>query len=150
AAQHGAGYFRVHPPRRPGQPGRAPLAGRHDALGDDGGRLGELAVVEHVAAGHRLQADLDVDPVEQRPGDPGEIAAAGGRGAGAAAYALSAALRARARVSREYEREPGGEDGLGAGPGDDHLARLKRLTQRVEDVAVEFRGFVKEEDSPVR
>ncbi len=89
--------------------------------GDDRTRL-RRDVEGHLGAGHRAHLHLEVDPVEQRAGQPAEVAPPGQRGAGAV-LALARRPPARARVRGQHELEPRGEPGRTHGPGGSRARR---------------------------
>ena len=83
APEHRARDLRVGPPGGPAQSPEAALTGRRDA-GRHGGRRLPAGVVEREVGGRRaLQRQPQVDPVQQRAGQPGEVAASLQRGAAA-------------------------------------------------------------------
>ena len=125
-------------PPRPGRPGPA------CAPGADGSATPRLA--GSAAAPHRLQLHPEVDPVQQRAGEPAR--GSGRRASGVQAQSASGGLRAGARIRRQDELDPGRVPGAAAarvsvtGP-------LQRLAQRVERAVAELRGLVQEQDAAV-
>lgn len=120
-------------------PRELPLARERDARGHGfarfaGGRrpLGQLGGRE------RGNLDLDVDPVEERPGQLAQIAR-GDVGRAAAAAGRVAAPAARARIHRGDQLARGRKIRLQRGARDRDAAGLERLAQRLEHVPVEFR-----------
>ena len=93
-------------------------------------------------------SDLDVHPVKQRAGQPGQIAPPFCRRAGAA-RTRGRALRAGAGIGRQHQREPGRETGRQTQPGNHHLARLQWLPQGIQHVPAEFRRLVEEQAATV-
>ena len=98
---------------RPG--GRAPA--RRPTAVDSGGP----SAVEPGGPGDRRQVDPQVDPVEQRPGQPGLVAPPLQRAARAGGVAGRAG--ARAGIGRQHELGPAREGGRARGPVDRHLTR---------------------------
>ena len=148
ARSSAARHLGVQPPRVPASRRAGSLPGLRDPPGHDVARLGELAVAEQLGPADREQLDLDVHPVQQRPGQPAQVAAPDQRRAGAgAALAVGRAhghgLAARISVNRA------GKARGQARPGDHDLAGLEGLAQRVEHVPVEFRRFVQEQTAVV-
>lgn len=130
-------------------PRELPLARERDARGHGfarfaGGRrpLGQLGGRE------RGNLDLDVDPVEERPGQLAQIAR-GDVGRAAAAAARVAAPAARARIHRGDQLARRRKIRLQRGARDRDAAGLERLAQRLEHVPVEFRQFVEEQHAQV-
>ncbi len=59
-------------------------------------------------------------------------------------------MAAAARVHRRNQLHPRGEHDVGVGARDIDLARLQRLTQRIEHRALEFGQFVEEQHTQMR
>lgn len=90
-----------------------------------------------------MHPHADVDPVEERPRDPPEIASTGLRWTGADAV-RRAVLTARAGVRGEDQLEGGRERRAAVRTMHGDHAGFEWLTQRVEDVGAELRRFGKE------
>ena len=88
-----------------------------------------------------------VEAVQQRPGDPAQVAEA--RALAAPAGAGLTAGAARARVHGGHELEAGRELHRGPSPGDPHHALLERLAQPVQHRGLELAELVQEEHPPV-
>ena len=95
------------------------------------------------AARSGCQRDLQVDPVEQRTGEPAQVAAPGQRRA--LARGVAGRLRARARVGGEHQLHPGRVVGAAPGPGQADPAVLQRLAQRVQRAGAELGRLVEEQ-----
>ena len=111
------------------------------------GRLA-VALRAEVGRGERRHLDVQVDPVEERPGDLPAVARHVARRARAGVPRVSAEA-ARARVHRADEEEAGREGARPGGARDGDDAVLERLAQRLERVAPELGQLVEEEDAEV-
>ena len=87
---------------------------------------------------------MEVDAVEQRPGDLGLIVGGAARRAAAGERRI-AEMAAAARVHRRDQLHPRRKGDVGVGAGDVDLAGLERLAQRIEHRALEFGQFVEEQ-----
>ena len=98
--------------------------------------------------GHRGHLHLEVDAVQQRPGDAGAILLnlLGGAGAGPPSVAV---IAAEAGIHRGHQHEAGREGDGAGGPGDGDHAVFQGLAQHLQGGALEFRQFVQEEDAVV-
>ena len=137
-------HVAVQPPRRAPEASRGETTCVSDPSGDDPGALAASLVGEQFGARHPGHGDLQVDTIQQRTGQPPQVATtAVGR---ADAGGLSGA---GAGVRSKDQREPGRIGGDAAGAGDSDASLLQRLPQPVEDTGRELRGLVKEEHSTV-
>ena len=108
----------------------------------------DLRRLTGVAAGEILIADrrhfhLDVDAVEKRAGDPGAIALDLQRRADTFLLRIGEKA-AGTRVHRRDQHDAGGIIDRAEGTGDGDIAVFQRLPHDLENVAPEFREFVKE------
>ena len=101
------------------------------------------------AGGEVRHLDVYVDPVQQRAGNLVPVTPDLSGSAAAAAVAV-VKISAWAGVQRRDKLEPGGEFGLARSPGNADPARFQRFPQCLQDVAVEFRQLVQEQDAVVR
>ena len=105
--------------------------------------------VEQRRPGDVSTRDLQVDPVEQRPGQPTAVAPhLHGRAATALAGRRTAAAGARVGGEHELEAAPGSADDWPA-TGDARRPGLERLAQRLERLGGELRGLVEEQHAAV-
>lgn len=112
-----------------------------DALGDHGARLaGRRRARREFGHRQRGHVDLDVDAIEQRPGQLAQIARRD-VGCAAAASGRIAVPAARAGVHRGDQLTGGGKIGLLRGARDRDAAAFERLAQHFEHVPVEFGQF---------
>src|SRR5690606_24399571 len=113
-------------------------------LGDPRGDAG-TALAGHGSSVQRgrLAGDgqVQVDAIEQRAGKLAAIALNLVWRAAAAATRV-AEVAARAGVHCRYQLETRGKSHLVAGPGDDDVPRLQRLTQDLEHLAVDLGQFI--------
>ena len=124
------------------------LARREDAFADDGRFLG-LLVLRQLLVFHRRHLDVQVDAVEQRPGDPRQVALDQRRRAGALVQRIAEkAALAGIHGRRQHEARRKGQ--RHRRPADRDLAVLERLAQHVEHVALEFGQLVQKQDAVVR
>ncbi len=121
------------------------LACLADAGGDLGAALASLAAGQQAGAFAR-HGEVQVDAVEQRPGQLGAVALDLFRGAAAAAAGV-AQVATGTGVHRRHQLEARREAHLVAGPGDHDMAGLQRLAQDLEDLAVELGQLVEEQDA---
>ena len=93
---------------------------------------------------HRRQFNLDIHPVQQRPGNPRLIIRGAARAflADVPRLARHAAL---ARVHRGHELELRRIGDVIIGAGHNSLARLERLAQTFEDARLEFRKLIEKQ-----
>ena len=122
---------------------RLDLPGRYDPGPQLDGALARFRG-RQVPERHRRHLDLDVDPVQERPGDPGTVGVdlVGGAGAGPFGVAQEAA---GAGVHGRHQHEPGRVGQRGGRPGDGDLAFFQGLAQDLQGGAAELRQFVQEE-----
>ena len=92
---------------------------------------------------HRLDRNPQIDPIEQRPGQPLLVAATGERGATAQPRRLST----WARVRGQDEQESGRIANRSAAAMQDDPAALDGLSKCLEDRRAELRHLVQEEDA---
>lgn len=104
--------------------------------------VGELAVF------YRRDLDVDVDPVQKRPGDAGAVALDHDGCAGALVLGI-AAVSAVAGIHGGDEHEAGRVGDGHEGPGDGDPAILQGLAQDLQDVFLEFGEFIEKEDAVV-
>ena len=119
------------------------LPGRDDARPELGGALPGLRR-RQVPERHRRHLDLDVDPVQERPGNPGAIGADLVGGAGAGPFDVPQET-AGAGIHGRHQHEPGRVGERGGRPGDGDFAFFQGLAQHLEGGAAELRQFVQEE-----
>jgi len=91
---------------------------------------------------------VDVDPVEEGPGDARPVALHGWRGTGALVPGV-AQVPAGAGIHGGDEHEAGRIGQADGGPGDGDAVVLERLAQGLDDVVAELGKFVEEEDAVV-
>jgi len=98
----------------------------------------------HIPERHRRHLDLDVDPVQQRPGDAGTVGTdlVGGAGADPLGIAQEAA---GAGVHGRHQHEPGRVGQGGGRSGDGDLAFFQGLPQHLQGGAAELRQLVQKE-----
>ncbi len=122
AAGLAAGHAGVDVGGGAGEAGRLASAGGEDTDADDGGGLARGGVGE-LRVGQRGDFEVEIDAVEQRPGEAGQVAGAleGRAGAG-----LERSAAAAAGVGGGDELEAGGEAGGAGGAGDDDAGVLER------------------------
>ena len=125
-AQHRSRRLGVGAPPQPVPPRQRRLAGGGDPGPDDGGGL--RTGLAH-RTGLRVHPDAQVHPVEQRAGQPAQVAAP--RDGGAHAVGLPG-RRARARVRRQHQLEARGVARHPVASRDPDLAVLHRRPQRLE------------------
>src|SRR6185295_3373631 len=104
---------------------------------------------DQLAFPRRRHFELDIDPVGERARNAAAVARDALGGAAAAAGAI-AAVAAGTGIHRRDKLEAGGEQCLVGRTRDRDAARLERLAQRLEYVAVEFRQLIEEQDAVVR
>ena len=136
------------------QPRRGPSGGRgrpglRHPLGHRRRRLRRSpSVASSSAARSGMQPDLQVDPVQQRPGEPAQVAAADQR------RALADARRRPAwRTGRDWRPgpvAPGPGSRCRHRPGQRHVAILQRLAQRLQGALAELGSLVQEQHPAVR
>ncbi len=133
--------------RRVGHPAapHRPRPRRLDPGRDRGGALLPPARQQLVDP-RAVHADAQVEAVEQRAGQPPQVA--GPRPLVAAARP-GWPTTARARVRGRDEQEAGRQRGTDSSPGDAHDTVLQRLAQPVEHVPRELSELVQEEDASV-
>jgi hypothetical protein len=127
-----------------------PFARQRDALGDFAAAFGQ-GRQDEIGGGHRRHFDMQVDAVEQRSGKPRLVLGGAARvGPAPAGEAWLIGFAAAAGIHRRDQHEAGriGEPVIGAGDRD--LAGLKRLTQRIEGLRLEFRQLVQEQHPVMR
>ena len=122
-------------------------AGLQHTCGDVPTRLARSTGCQ-VPGGDGRNIDLDVDAIQERPRQPGEVAPAP-QGCAGALQPAPAALAAGTGVGRQNELEGGGEGRPPADPIDGDRTGLQGLAQAVQDAAGELRRLVEEEDSAV-
>ena len=147
APQPRSGHLGVRAPRRCLQPlGRGGT--RDEDLLARRRRRQAPALGGHPKAGRgeARNPELQVDAVEERPRDAGEIATPDRRRTGAV-FGRGVVVAARARVGREHELEAGGKRGHRVRPVDRDRARLERLPKHVEHCGGELGGLVEEQHS---
>ena len=91
---------------------------------------------------------VQVDAIQQGPGNPGPVALDLFGGAAAGALGVPQ-VAAGAGVHRRHQLEAGGVAGSVKGPRQGDLAGLHGLSQHLQAVAVEFRQLVQEQDAAV-
>src|SRR5690348_10442101 len=124
----------------------APAGG--DDAGADGGGILAGGRSAKLFVFHGGNFDVNVDAVEKRAGDFGDVALNHGRRAAAFAGGIAeVAARARVHGGGEHEARWKGDGNGGAGNGDG--AVFERLAHDFEDVALEFREFIEEEHAVV-
>ena len=123
------------------------LAGGEDAGADLGGAFGGGVAAELFVL-HGGDFDVDVDAVEERAADFGDVALDHGRGAHALA-GLVVEVAAGAGVHGGGEHEAGGEAERHGGAGDGDDAVLEGLAEDFEDVAGELGELVEKEEAVV-
>jgi hypothetical protein len=116
------------------------LTDRFRGLGPDRGH--ELGFAR------RRDFELEVDAVGERARDPTAVARNALRRAAATAGAI-ATMSARAGIHRGDQLESRRELRLAGGARDRYAPGLQRLAQRLENVAVEFRQLIEEQDAQV-
>ncbi len=87
---------------------------------------------------------MQVDPIDQRPGDPTDVALLL-----ALARLADGAVPAMGRVHRRHQQHPRGKRGRAVGPGDGHHTVLERLAKALEHATGELRQFVQKEHTVV-
>ena len=93
--------------------------------------------------------DLDVDAVQQRTGDPGQVPLNLGRRAQTSPLRI-ARIPARTGVHRRHEDKRRGKRQRHLGSGDRHALIFERLAQHFEDMAGKFRQLIQKQDAVVR
>jgi hypothetical protein len=88
--------------------------------------------------------DVQVDAVEQRPGDPRLVIRGAARRAAAGERGI-AEMAATTRVHRRDQLDPRGEGHVGVGTSDADAAGFERLAQRIEHRPLEFGELVEEQ-----
>jgi hypothetical protein len=114
--------------------------GGEHAGADLGGRLG-VGGADQLLGGEPVDLDVEVDAVEQRPGQPAGVAVQVIEAA-AAGEAAVPQVPAGAGVRRGDQGEAGREADGGHGPRDRDLALLERLAQRLAGGPGELRQLV--------
>ena len=122
--------------------------GGGDAAGDFGAAFGGRGQ-RHVDRADGCDMDMQVDPVEQRAGQPRLIIAHAARIFVAVARRI-ARIAAAAGVHRRHELHPRRESHMSIGARDIDLAGFERLAQRIEHRALEFGQFIQEQDAQMR
>src|SRR5690606_42144910 len=139
AAQGGPRYLRVGPPTPLRPPFRRPLARRDDPFPDLRRGFALAAGVDDTQRRCRPHPHAKVDPVEQWPGEFGEVAPS--RGGAAPALGLAGGS-ARARIRRQHQLELRRIPDPALRTPDAHLALLEHGAQRREAFATELRSLV--------
>jgi hypothetical protein len=128
-------------------PIRLPLSRSGNSAGHFCAALGGRRQSE-IGGGDALDIDMEVDAIEKRPGDPRLIIGGALRGTAAGKRRI-AEMPASAWVHRCHELNACGKCHMRIGSGDADIARLERLSERIEYGALKFRKLVKEEDPQV-
>ena len=136
-------HTRVRPGRQPDKTVGLPLAGRQHLLAQLTAG-GACAGGGEFAEGHGGHFEVDVDAIEEGPGNLPHVAF-DLRGCALAFPAGIAAVAAGTGVEGSHEHEIGGKFRRRFRPADRHGAIRKRLPQHLKRPPVEFRQFVKEE-----
>src|SRR5207302_190702 len=97
---------------------------------------------------HPPHGHLEVDPVEQRAGQPALVGVDSRERAAAGPDAI-AGPAARAWIGRSDQREARGIGDRSAGPGDGHAACLDGLAERLQNWGLKLRQLVEEQHSVV-
>jgi uncharacterized protein YeaO (DUF488 family) len=92
---------------------------------------------------------MEIDAIEQRPGDTRLIIGGTARRAAAGAAGV-AQITAFAGVHRRDELDPRGKGNVAVGARHRDLAGLQRLAQRIEHRALEFGQFVEKQHAEMR
>jgi hypothetical protein len=92
---------------------------------------------------------VQIDAVEQRPGESGSVHADALIGASTSVERV-ACISARARIGGGHHDRTGRQRGARADPGDDDLAVLERLAQRLEGGTAKFEDLVQKKHALVR
>jgi len=121
--------------------------GGEHAGADLGGRLA-VGGAGQLVGGEPLHLDVEVDTVEQRPGEPAGVAVQVVQAAAAGEPAVPQ-MPAGAGVGRGDQGEAGREADRGHGPRDRDLALLERLAERLAGGPGELRQLVQEQDPAV-
>ena len=124
------------------------LSGGGDPCGDFGAAFGGWRQGE-IDRAHRSDLNMKVNPVEQRSGKPSLIFRRTpwpARADVSRFTCMAAATRVHCRDKLNARRECH----VGIGPGDIDLPGFKRLTQRIEHRALEFRKLVEEQHAQMR
>lgn len=123
-------------------------AGSGDARGDFGRAFGGRRQRE-IGGGNGFDLDVQVDAVEERPGELGLIIRRAARRAGAGERGV-AEVPAAAWVHRGDQLHARGVGDMKRGARDADFAGFERLTQRIECLALELRQFIEEQHAEMR
>ena len=131
-----------------GQTSGLSLPGRADAVGHHLAGLARPQRRSQKRLAHRPEVLVDVDAVQDRPGDPLGIPTYDHRSA-SAVRARSGRIPARAGVGRQDQLEAGRVDRRRGGPGQHDAAGFEGNPEGLHHPGRELRGLVQEEHSPV-